>query len=244
AGACMIHLHVRDGRLGHSLDPTLYQQAIAAIRQRVGRELIIQITTEAMGIYSPQQQAAAVHQVRPEAVSLALREFCPDPGGEAFAAEFFNWLHQAGIYAQYILYDAADIARLKDLRRRGLIPGEQVAVLLVLGRYSKNLESEPSQLPPLVAAVEADWLWSACAFGRREQECMAAAISLGGHCRVGFENNLFLASGELAPDNAALVAAVRDQVRELQRLEVSADQAREMLRNTVARPDSLPARQE
>ena len=52
AGACMLHLHVRDEKLGHSLDVERYREAIRAIRQEVGDEFIIQITTEAVGVFN------------------------------------------------------------------------------------------------------------------------------------------------------------------------------------------------
>jgi len=44
-----------------------------------------------------------------------------------------------------------------------------------------------------------------CAFGATEHRCAVAAAALGGHVRVGFENNLLLHNAEMAPDNAALV---------------------------------------
>jgi uncharacterized protein (DUF849 family) len=49
--------------------------------------------------------------------------------------------------------------------------------------------------------------WSVCAFGARETACVAAGALLGGHVRVGFENNLFMPDGSQARDNAELVAA-------------------------------------
>ena len=82
AGASMIHLHVRDDDQKHSLDVSAYRAAIAAIRARVGGELIIQVTTEAVGIYTPAQQMAMVQELEPEAVSLAVRELCPDDAHE------------------------------------------------------------------------------------------------------------------------------------------------------------------
>ena len=77
AGACMIHLHVRDKKNGHTLDPILYEEAIRAIRNEVKDGLILQITTEAVGIYNAGEQIEVVKAVRPEAASIALREFCP-----------------------------------------------------------------------------------------------------------------------------------------------------------------------
>ena len=112
AGACMIHLHVRDDSQSHSLDSDRYKAAIKAIRKEVGSELIIQITTEAVGIYQPAQQMQAVKEVRPEAVSLAIRELCPigsDAGREKEAANFFAWLYREHVSPQYILYSIEDI---------------------------------------------------------------------------------------------------------------------------------------
>lgn len=66
AGACMLHLHVRDRDGGHSLDGDTYRQAIAAVRTAVGDDMVIQITTEAVGHYTPDQQIALLHDVRPK----------------------------------------------------------------------------------------------------------------------------------------------------------------------------------
>ena len=58
---------------------------------------------------------------------------------------------------------------------------------------------------------------------------MLEAIRLGGHCRVGFENNLLMSDGTLATDNAALVKAVCDGTLLLDRTVASANDARRML---------------
>jgi len=59
----MIHLHMRHKQGEHSLDSDLYQQAIATVRDSVGEELIIQITTEAVGVYQPWEQIESVRKV-------------------------------------------------------------------------------------------------------------------------------------------------------------------------------------
>ena len=97
AGACMVHLHVRDAQGGHSLDVQAYQLATAAVRDAVGPEMIIQVTTEAVGIYSVDQQILMVQELKPEAVSLAVRELCAGPADEVRAAAFFAWLQRENI---------------------------------------------------------------------------------------------------------------------------------------------------
>ena len=150
---------------------------------------------------------AVVRNTEPEAVSLAIRELAAEAVQEPAAAAFFAWLQERGVLAQYILYSAEDIRRFDDLIRRGVLPEGPKFVLFVLGRYSRGQTSQPRDLLPFLEANGAGHPWMVCAFGARETACAVAAAALGGHVRVGFENNLFLPAGVQAPDNAALVAA-------------------------------------
>lgn len=236
AGASMVHVHVRDTTGVHTLDPVAYRAAFAAIEREVGRgQLILQATTEAVGRYQPAEQIAAVRELRPEAVSVAIAELLPagDPTAETAAAEFFAWLGRERIGVQYILYSVDDLRRFGDLRRRGLIPGERPGLLFVLGRYTVGQQSEPAGLLPFFEArPEAgtrDLPWMVCAFGKTEDACALVAAGLGGHVRVGFENNLHLADGRLAPGTHALVAQAADGASRLRRPVAGADAAREIL---------------
>ncbi len=229
AGACMIHLHVRDRDGRHSLDVDAYRAAIDAIRHTAGKDLVVQVTTEAVGIYHREEQMAMVRALKPEAVSLAVREIVPDAEAELDAAGFLAWLHSEAILPQYILYSDDDLRRFDDLIARGVVPGERQVVLFVLGRYTKDQISEPTDVLPFLAANTRDHIWALCAFGRRETACAIAAATLGGHARVGFENNLHLPDGSLAPDNAALVAAVARGAAALGRPLADADRARALM---------------
>jgi uncharacterized protein (DUF849 family) len=209
AGAAAIHLHVRNQNGAHTLDTAAYQAAITAIRDRVGERMIIQVTTEAVGIYSPEQQMATVRELKPEAVSLALRELIPDAAAERAAATFLAWLLRERIWPQYILYSVEDVARFHDLRAREVIPGDAPSVLFVLGRYTAGQQSVPADLLPFLSSWnQLQASWSICAFGAREAACALSAATLGGHIRVGFENNTLRADGTPARDNAELVAMI------------------------------------
>lgn len=238
-GACMIHLHVREHDGSHSLDPALYQDAICAIRDRVGDKLVVQITTEAVGIYTPSQQMEVVKKVHPEAVSIAIRELCPADCDEQELALFFDWIEQKNILVQYILYSVEDIQRFYMLKEKGIINTKSPSLLLVLGRYSTTGLSQPQELLPLLHQLQAqrqdrhseanDVNWWTCAFGYRELACMLTTAGLGGHCRVGFENNTKLYSGETAPTNAALVAQLAQSAGKMGRALATADDARALL---------------
>lgn len=209
AGAAMIHLHVRDAAGAHVLDAGLYEAATAAIRREVGRRIVVQITTEAVGRYRPEAQMAVVRDVRPEAVSLAVKELCPDAGAEARFADFLGFLRRERILPQFILYDADDVRRFRGLVGRGVVPQARPWVLYVLGRYTGGRGTTPSDLLPFLAAAEGGFDgFMVCAFGREEAACGTAAALLGGGVRVGLENNLHLPDGRVTPDNTALVRAV------------------------------------
>ncbi|WP_119300680.1 BKACE family enzyme [Dongia deserti] len=210
AGACMIHVHVRDRSGGHLLNADAYRTAIAAIRAAVGERMVVQITSEALGIYRSDEQMAVVRDVRPEAVSLALRELVPDASHESSFAGFLAWLRTERVIPQIILYSPEEAVKLAALKARGLVPFEDVPVLYVLGRYTARQRSTPADLLPFLAAEIPRFAhWSVCAFGVRENACVTAGALLGGHVRVGFENNLLLPDGSIAPDNAALVAGAQ-----------------------------------
>ncbi len=210
AGAAMIHLHVRDGSSRHLLDADAYLAAIAAIRAEVGERMVIQITSEALGIYGPEAQMAVVRQVKPQAASLALREIVPEPADEAEFAAFLQWMKAEGVVPQFILYSPEEATRLDAMRRRGIVPFDEPPVLYVLGRYKTDQTALPQDLLPYLAPGQPIFArFMTCAFGAHEAACTIAGGLFGGGLRVGFENNLLLPDGSLAASNAELVATVR-----------------------------------
>lgn len=227
AGAAMLHLHIRDQQGRHSLDVHGYQEAIAAVRAAVGQEMVLQVTSEAARIYRAPEQVAMVRTLRPEAVSVGLREIDQAELGEQGLADFFTWLACEKIMTQVILYDLADLKRWQELVQRGLIPEAHWFLLFVLGRYTAGQTSQPIDLVPFVYHHTTNEPWAVCAFGPTEHSCMSAAASLGGHARVGFENNMHLRDGRLAPDNAALVRQISQTASALGRPLATASDIRE-----------------
>ncbi len=242
AGAAMIHLHVRDREGGHTLDAEIYRDVIAAVRREAGDDFVVQVTSEAAGRYTREQQMAMVRDLRPEAVSLVLREFAPDgDADEREAAAFFAWLVRERIAPQFVLFTPDEVERFAALCRRGVIPGDRQFLLFVLGRYRAGKTSEPRDLMPFVAAHDGASPWAACAFGARESACVLTAAALGGHVRVGFENNFHLSDRSLAADNAALVAQARAGAALLGRSVADARTTRHMLIELVDSARGGPA---
>lgn len=230
AGAALIHIHVRDAEGRHLLDAEAYRAATRAIRAEVGNRLVVQITSEAAGRYAAPEQIAVVRAVRPEAVSLALREIVPDAAAEPAAADFFAWARRERVLLQVILYEPAEVTRYVELKARGVLGEGGDFPLFVLGRYTPGQVSRPADLLPFLAVAGEELpLWSICAFGPRENACALAAAALGGHVRVGFENNLLSPDGRPAENNAAQIRRAAEGARLLGRPLADADAARAMM---------------
>jgi uncharacterized protein (DUF849 family) len=211
AGAGAIHVHVRDDHGGHLLDAGRYREAMDGIAE-LAPSMLVQLSTEAVGRYAPEAQIALVRELRPPAISIALREIAPAVAEEAGAARFYEWCGSTGIAVQHILYDAADLVRLAQLVASGALEGAGLSLLYVLGRYTAGQQSAVADLEPFLAAAAAlpqPPEWMVCAFGQGETNCLAAALRAGGKARVGFENNLLHADGSMAASNQSRVAAIR-----------------------------------
>ena len=227
AGASMLHLHIRDAQGRHSLDVEGYREAQRAVRAAVGDAMVLQVTSEAAKVYEAPAQIGMARALRPEALSVGLREVDQPAIGEGGLADFFGWLVREKVMTQVILYDTADLLRWQDLRQRGVVPEAPWFLLFVLGRYTAGQTSNPTDVVPFVHTHSGGEPWAVCAFGKTEHACVTAAAALGGHVRVGFENNLYLKTGALAPDNAALVAQAAEAARSLGRPLATAADIRE-----------------
>lgn len=213
AGATAIHLHVRNDEGSHSLDVERYRAAIHSVRALTKDRMLIQITTEAVGVYQPHEQIRVVKELRPHAASVALKELIPDDTHRAESVEFFGWCAKNGVALQFIVYTPEEASKLKDMAKRGELGCESPNALFVLGRYTEGQRSSAAHLLPYLNAWDHNHSWSVCAFGPTEALCMTAAMGLGGHVRVGFENNLSRADGTIALSNADLVANIADIAR-------------------------------
>jgi uncharacterized protein (DUF849 family) len=233
AGAQAAHVHVRDDDGAHVLDADRYLRLTEALCSRCGDDLVIQVTTEAVGRYTPQQQRQLVRDVKPQAVSIAFRELFSEAKEQDINVDFLNWAQSETIAIQWILYAPDEVADLAKLIDRKIIPTAS-PLLFVLGRYTKGQQSQPVDIIPFLAIREQHSAlqnipWSVCAFGAAESACLATAFALGGDARIGFENSLWHADGTLARSNADRVKALKTIADELGLQHATSQHARERL---------------
>lgn len=207
AGAQAMHVHIRDQNGQHSLDAGHYRETLDAIADAVP-DLHLQITTESAGLFDVNAQLSCIEQVKPDWVSISVREIARDPD---LAPQVYATCADQGSKVQHILYGPDDQALLADWRSRGIVASDQTDVLFVLGRYTAGQISAPRDLDPFLRNPP-QGRWMACAFGPDEHACLTYAATCGGSLRVGFENSLTDAHRVLHKDNAASIRALRAEL--------------------------------
>jgi 3-keto-5-aminohexanoate cleavage enzyme len=247
AGANIIHMHIRDKNQKHTLDVPTYRATIKEIRKRCGDSIIIQVTSEAVDMYTPMQQMQAMRDLEPEACSIALREISPDEKYDEKAGVFFHDLLKMGTMPQYILYSPAEVIRFARLRKAGVIPGKKVFLLFVLGKKTgvpeaadpKTAWAKPEDLDKFIECFDkglvlSETEWAICAFGGNELACMEYAVKCGGHPRIGFENNQLLKDGTVASSNTSLIKQFSESVKGGTRKMADTDLVRKLLKDTAS----------
>jgi uncharacterized protein (DUF849 family) len=214
AGAAIVHLHVRDAQGGHSLDTGRYREAMDAVRE--ASDIVIQPTTERVGRFAPADMMAVQRALRPEMITFNLNELLdPDDADQtARVRDFLAETAAAGTVPQYIVYSVEQLRQLTQWADAGWLPQAEPLILIVLGRYSGSI-SRPADILGYLPLLPGRWRWGVCAFGAPELACVTQAALAGGHCRVGFENNMTTANGAPLRDNADQVGRLAGVLREL-----------------------------
>ena len=225
AGAAIVHIHVRDPKTGlPSMDGAHYAEVVERIRSS-GTDVVINLTTGPGGRFSPspddpmkpgpgttlrtpRQRVQHVVELRPDICSLDMgslnmgsRVFINTPGHlETMAVA----IRDAGVLPELEVFETGHLLLAKKMIETGHIkpPGMfQICLGIAWGQpatseamlYMRNL------LPP-------GCTWFAFGISLHQFPMAAQAVLLGGHVRVGLEDNLYLERGKLTPSNAALVA--------------------------------------
>lgn len=231
AGASVIHLHVRDpqGRPSQQVDH--FKAAVEAIRQACrGNEPIIQFSTGGAVGESLSNRLAPL-ALKPEMASLNLGtiNFGEDIFVNSFSdmRAFSKEFQRLGIVPEYEIYDAGHVDNLKKLIREGVLkaPFHCQFVLGVPGALSGDL----SNLNFLVQSLPAQSTWAVAGIGKYELPLAIHSLLMGGHVRVGLEDNIYYSKGVLAKSNAQLVERIVRIAKEVGRPIASVQEAKKMM---------------
>ncbi len=231
AGASLIHLHVRDAEHAPTLDAGLLRATVDAVRSST--DLIVQLSTGG-SVHDPLEARLTVLDAEPDSCSLTC-------GTTNFGDDVFlnPWPFMSDLYVQaqerevvpeFELFDLGHVHALRRLLdTHGLPFGGRVHVDFVTGVPGGMPATTAALMAGVAMLPEQVTSWSATGIGRGHLPIMAAALSAGGHLRVGMEDNVVFARGHVVEHNDELVRRAVELAGTMQRPAMTPDQARDLL---------------
>jgi len=239
AGAAVVHVHARrpDGRPAYDVET--YRRIKEEIEARC--EVIVNFSTGAIGI-PIEERIAHVRALRPDLAALNMgsmnyaiyspkkKRFYHD---HVFANPFkdivylLEAMNEAGTKPELECFDTGHIGNTAPLVDMGLLrpPLHFSLILGVLGGIPATTEN----LVHMKHSLPAGSTWQVIGISLAQWPLVAAAITLGGHVRVGLEDNFYVRPGEMARSNGDLVAKAAHLIRELGGEVASVEEARAIL---------------
>jgi uncharacterized protein (DUF849 family) len=222
AGAAVAHIHVRHPDGKPSMELAHYREVVDRIRDK-NSDLIINLTTGPGGRFVPSKDdprvagpgSTLVHPLKrvehivalkPDIATLDLNTMWSGSAAVINPPEnvtiMANEIQKAGSRPELEVFDSGDIQLAKALLDQGVLKRPPLFQIVMGVRY--GFISTPQTLMYAHSLLPKDADWAAFAIGRWEFPMLAQAWFLGGHVRVGMEDNVYISKGKLTPSNAAL----------------------------------------
>ena len=248
AGAAVVHIHVRYPETGKpSMELDHYAEVMHLIKAQ-NKELIINLTTGPGGRYVPTEgdpkvfaagttlcdplkRVEHVAALKPEICSLDLNTM--NSGADVVmntpsnVRKMAKVIREAGVMPELEIFDSGDLNLAKDLIADGTVDGPGLYTFVMGVKYGLN--TDPATLLYMRDQLPSGALWAAFGISRAEFPIVAQAWLLGGHIRVGMEDNIYLEKGVLCESNAQLVNRAKRIISDLGGQLASSNEARQML---------------
>ena len=230
AGASVIHLHVREDDGTPTQSRERFEECMKAILE-VCPDVIIQPSTGgAVGMSNEERLAPT--ELKPEMATLDCGT-CNFGGDEIFVntenmiKAFAEKMNANGIKPEIEVFDKGMIDMAIRLEKKGFI-NKPMHFDFVMG-VNGGISGEPRDLLFMAESIPAGSTWTVSGVGRAEFPMITMGILMGGHVRVGFEDNVFLEKGVLAKSNGELVEKAVRIAKELGREIATPEEARKIL---------------
>ncbi len=228
AGASIVHLHARNADGSPTQDRETYREIIAAVRKRC--DVIIQVSTGGAVGMTPIERLAPL-SLAPEMATLSMGTV--NFGADVFMnhpsdmEDFARTMQEHGVKPELEIFDSGMLTTANRWLKKGILKGSQHFdfVLGIPGGMAATAEA----LIYLKTQLPANSTWTVAGIGSAQLQLGTLAIILGGHVRVGFEDNIYYRKNELASSNAQLVARIAKISRLLEREVATPSEARVML---------------
>lgn len=245
-GAAIVHVHVRDPKTGkRSMAFEHYAEVVERLRAKCN--MIINLTTGPGGqltigpdnqprleqsfMASPEKRVEHVLKLKPEMCSLDIGSSNAGFGifvnAEVVIDKMAELIKQSGVKPEVEIFDVGHIQIANRLMRLGLL--EKNAHFQLCMGTRMGVPATPKDAVHLGESLPPGVTWSIFGVGASQIPMVAMGVLLGGHVRVGFEDNLYLRKGQLAKSNAELVIHTRGIIKSLNKEAASVEEAKKIL---------------
>jgi 3-keto-5-aminohexanoate cleavage enzyme len=230
AGASVVHIHVRDELGRGAQDMAAFGQVVETLRAET--DAILCLTTSGIpGTNLPTAERIAPLQLRPEMASFDAGTIQMDAGLFVNEPEFLDALAAEalarGVKLELECFTLEMVATALRYNTESKIPAPLHFQFVTGTRH--GMPASAAALVDAVAMLPGDATWSVIGIGRAQTPMAMLALAMGGHVRVGLEDNIHYHRGELAAGNAQLVERAVRLAAELGRPVASPDEARKLL---------------
>jgi 3-keto-5-aminohexanoate cleavage enzyme len=229
AGAAVVHLHMRDEKGAGTMDKERFKQTFELIRSRC--DVVINLTTSGEAGASDERRMAHLIELKPEIASYDSGTFNWMPSlvfmnSPQFLEKLGRVMLDNHIKPEIEVFDSGMLHNAVYYMKKGIIatPAHFQFVLGVLGASTGRVED----LIYLKSLLPKEATWSAFGVGEHHLPILYTTIALGGHVRVGLEDNVYYAKDKLAT-NVELVARAARLIQEANKEVASPDDARQIL---------------
>ncbi len=245
-GAAIVHIHVRDPKTGkRSMELDHYREAFERVRAK--SDMIVNLSTGPGGqlaigpdnmprmelsvMASPEKRVEHILKLKPELCSLDIGSsnagFGVFVNAQVVIDKMAETVKAAGVKPEVEIFDAGHIQIARRLIQLGLL--EKNAHYQLCMGTRMGAPGTPRDAVYLSESLPAGSTWSIFGVGAAQFPMVAQGVLLGGHVRVGFEDNVYMKKGVLAKSNAELVSHAARIIRNLNKDVASVDEARKIL---------------
>jgi uncharacterized protein (DUF849 family) len=249
AGAAVVHIHVRDPESGkYSMKIELYQETVDLIRKH-NTDVLINLTTGPGASYFPtpgnmnqglphsrmceaEERVAHIKLIKPDICSIDFNTMHMANHGvrinhKRVTRKMLEIVQSVGTKPELEIFDSGDFCIAKEFVDEDVIKGNPFWQFAMGVKY--GWEANINSLMYAYHQLPVDSLWSAFGVGKQEMPMVAQTCILGGHVRVGMEDNIYVSKGVLAKTNAELVGMAKEIITLLGKEIASPGDARDIL---------------
>jgi len=250
AGAAIIHIHVRDPETGkQSMNIDYYVDVVNRIKKQ-NKEVLINLTTGPGAFFWPnynnltqgetyskmfnaEERVKHIQLIKPDICSLDFNTMHQAKGDgirinlRRITKEMLRLVQEAGTKPEMEIFDSGDFRIAQEFVDEGLVKGKPFYQFVMGVKYGWGASTNTLQYA--LKELRSNATWSAFGIGKDEMTMVAQSMILGGHVRVGLEDNIYTSKGVLAKSNAELVIMAKDIIRLLGGQVASPSDARDIL---------------